>query len=227
MTNLLIDTDHPLDKVIYMKSGSVSVGGYNYNDITIAHGLPFAPLVSAIYSTSSSFPIAWEYNSGEINTSATAPSPFRYDTRVVSDSSNITIRHTNNMSSTVTLYYRLYGFMPSTANDLVGFTDGIADDFVVNSDWNYTKLLLAGATAWSSADNSTVTVNHGLGYRPQVEAWVETGTGIYKRTFTDAAPNGTSYSGAVEVGTNTVVFRRSAGMFGNSSRFHYRIYVDE
>ena len=225
--NFLINSDYPLDKVVYMTSGSVIVPASDYNDISISHGLPFTPLVNAIYSTSSTFDIAYEYNSGQVNTDLSIPSPFLYDTSDTSDATHITLRHTNYSVSPVTLYYRVYAFMPTTASAGVSFTASIADNFTINSDINYTKLILSGATAYSSVVSSTEVIPHGLGYKPQVMAWVENSLGTVSKTFTPILDTGVMYGSGVVVDDTNVTYIRPDFMGGVAERLHYRIYADE
>lgn len=225
--NFFINSDYPIDKVVYMTSGSVTIPASDYNDVTIPHGLGFAPLVSAIYSTSSTFTIAYEYNSGQVNTDLTIPSPFLYDTGGASDATYITLRHTNNTASPVTLYYRVYAFMPTTASADVSFTAGVADNFTINSDYNYTKLILSGATAYSSVVSSTEVIPHGLGYKPQVMAWVENSLGTVSKTFTPILGTGVMYGSGVVVDETNVTYIRPDFMGGIAERLHFRVYADE
>ena len=225
--NFLINSDYPLDKVVYMTNGSVAVPASNYNDISISHGLGFAPLVSAIYSTSSTFDIAYEYNSGQVNTDLTIPSPFMYSTSDTSDATSIVLRHTNHSASPVTLYYRVYAFMPTTASADVSFTASAADNFTLGSDYNYTKLIASGVTAYSSVVSSTEVIPHGLGYKPQVMAWVENSVGVVSKTFTSITDTGVLYGSGVIVDDTNVTYIRPDFTGGNAERLHYRIYADE
>lgn len=224
--NFSISSDYPIDKVIYMTSGSVTISGYNYNDVTIPHGLPFTPLTTDIYSLTPSFDTSYEYNSGPVQTDPLLSSPFLYNTGSESDSTNITLRHTNNSPSSVTIYYRVYGFMPSTVNEEAAWTASVADNFVMNSDYNYTKLFDAGVTAYSDIPDSIETINHNLGYRPQVMAWSEESSVVYSRNFTSLYPDGSNDGGAIYIDENSIIFQRQFFLF-NASRLHYRIYIDE
>ena len=224
--NMLVSSDFPLDKVVFMSSGSISVPPFGFNDVSVPHGLPFIPLVSAVYSTTSDFETTYEYNSGPVQTNTSLPGVFLYDTSDMSTSEHIILRHSNNTASSVTLYYRVYAFMPSTANDLVGFTVTEADDFVMNTDYNYTKLFMSGVTPYSSVANSVEVITHGLGYRPQVSAWQQKPDGVYSVTSALLLANGNTTGGMVSVTDNNIIYQREDFPFG-ASRLHYRIYIDE
>lgn len=210
---LLYSTDYPLDKVVYMYETSFSVPGFGFNDVTINHGLGFAPLIQGIYTLDAGWPTVYDENSGPVNSSGN----YLMQTFVETDSTTITLYNSNAQASAKTIYWRLYGFMPSDVNVDASFTNTGVDDFMFSTDYNYAKLFMSGVTASSS--DPTETIVHGLGYRPQVLTWVEGGGSI-----------GWMNSWVQEGGTTTcrvtdtsLIFTRS----GSTNKFHYRIYLDD
>jgi hypothetical protein len=195
-----------------------------FNDVHIPHGLPFMPLPRGLWTTDSTWQTAYEMNSGPITTSPTAPSPFTFDTGIEANSTEVIFRNQNWTGSTATLYYRIYAFMPSTVNLDAPFTNVGVDNFMINSDYNYTKLYLAGVTAASGVASSTAVVPHNLGYRPQVMAWAERDGTVYDETYT-YVNSGVPDSGC-DVNINDLTFTR-ASFIPTTERFHYRIYLDE
>ena len=163
--NLLLTTDKPLDKVVYLHTEAVAIAAYDYNDVTIAHGLSFLPLVNAQWSTSPDFSTSYNIGGGP-NTGASRS----YNTGIAADATNVYINTTNNTASAVTLYFRIYGLMLNTVNDDAPHTASSGDSFVLNTDYNYTKLVAAGTVTGPSSGYQIINVDHSLLYRPQVSA---------------------------------------------------------
>lgn len=214
----LLTSDYPVDKVVWMGTAQTTVPGFDYRQINISHGLGFAPLVFAQWSATSDFSIPYDEYSGPRSSSFFLD----LDTYIETTSTQVTIYNTNNTSSSKPVYWRLAGFMPSTVNTEVQPTASVADDFVINTDYNYQKLYLSDVTTYSSTANSTVTVNHNLGYRPFVLGWAEI-TGIGVKSLNPLASIGNTDT--LSVNENSIIFTRSPFPYG-STRFHYRIYLD-
>lgn len=204
--NFLVDSDYPLDKIIYIVSGSYSQAGSGGTgtQVTVAHGLSFRPLVTGNWSTTSDFSVSSELFFPVYTDN------FSTYVQVFSNDTDITISGFKQTAGYQTIYYRIYGFMPSDVNLDVSYTASLADKFQLNTDYNYTKLYLSNiATA-----SATTTITHNFGYRPQVIAWSKNisayGTGIVNIDI----------SSYVLV-TNTTVVIKSA-----TKDVHYRIYAD-
>lgn len=217
-----LHSDFPLDKIVYMNTRSFSVPAGGFNDQIFAHNLPFTPLILGQWSFDSTFATAYDANSGpRFGVGGT----LLLQTALYSDATNITIFNSNNQGSPVTVYWRIYGFMPSTVSETAPFTASTADDFIIDTDQNYSKLFLSGVTASSSTLGSSVTVTHGLGYRPQVLVWSEdssytTWTGSY-------AIEGSAGNNRVQVGTDDITLLRDSTFLPSPVRFHYRMYIDD
>jgi hypothetical protein len=205
--NFLLDTDYPMDKVIYMVSGSFAAagGGGLGTTIDFNHNLGYTPLIVGTWSTDSGFSTSRE--GGFFAFEGTDPNTIY--TTFYANSTKITVSTFNPTASGVTVYYRIYGLMPSDVNIDNASTVALADTFQLNTDYNYTKLLLSGiATA-----AATTTITHSLGYRPQVMAWIKDGSVVYG---TDMIVD----MGYIKVTTTTIVITSP------SKDIHYRIYAD-
>lgn len=202
--DMLLSSDYPLDKIIYMRSGSFSVpagGGLGASD-AIEHILPFTPLIIGTWSTDSDFTTSKEcFVSGWEGVDPNLPY-----VSVKSDGTNVTITAFNPGGSAITAYWRAYGFIPSDADLDAEATAALADQFQFNTDYNYTKLFKAGIALAAA----TTTIDHDFGYRPQVIAWLKTGSSFEQ----------INVSGYIKVTTTQVIITAP------SNDVHYRIYAD-
>lgn len=208
-----LSTDYPLDKIIYITTGSFSIPGNDFVDLPIAHNLSFTPLMDGTYSTTPDFSISYDVGSGSPYASSTGF--FAISNYIDADATNVNFHAINYTPSTVTVYYRFFGLMPSNVNALASFTSSTADDFVLNTDYNYTKLLYAGITS------TDITITHNLGYRPQVVIWGEVAGTITKIRFSDVNNPDPPYLVKV-TNTNVQINMSSSGVYA----CHYRIYLD-
>ena len=203
--NFLLNTDYPLDKIIYMTSGSFTVpsGGGLGASQSVAHGLDFVPLMCGNWSNDSDFSSTKEmaiYEYGDLD----GMQAYCY-----ADGTNVTVSSINYGSSDKTIYYRVYGFMPSNVNDTAPSTSSASDDFVLNTDYNYTKLL---AEEYHDASSGNVTITHSLGYRPQVIAWrADDPTFVFQENV----------AGYVNITTSNIVLTGGSG-----EKYHIRVYAD-
>jgi hypothetical protein len=217
-----VSSDFPLDKVVYMHTLNFSISAGSFNDQIFPHNLSFTPLMLGQWSLDSTFATAYDANSGP---RFGAGGTLRLQTSLSSDATNITIRNTNNEAFGVTVYWRIYGLMPSTVSEVAAFTASTADDFVIDTDQNYTKLFDAGVTGFSSTLGSSVTVNHGLGYRPQVLTFSENAT--LTQWMGSYSVEGSAGNNRCRVDSNNIVLIRDSTVLPSALRFHFRIYIDE
>lgn len=184
--NFLLNSDYPTDKVIFQQSYSVAIGASSYNDVTVAHGLGFTPLLSAQWSTSSTMTPTYSIGGGPRTSGS-----LTYQTGISSDGTNIYISTTNTTASPVTLYFTVYGLMPSATNTDASFTSFSSDLFGFNTDYNYAKLYDASSFSVGTG-TSTSTIAHNLGYVPQVAVWITksglTSPFIYNDVITSVPP---------------------------------------
>jgi hypothetical protein len=201
LRNFLVNTDYPLDQIIYLDSGSftatTSVLG---TTVTIPHTLAFKPLMAVNWSLESDFSTTRESNLPTFE--GVDPYAIRIENKA--SSTNLVINAFNPTASDVTIYWRAYGFMPSNVNVDVAPTAILADNFVFNTDYNYPKLWFNDIVSVST------TITHNFAYRPQVMAWSDDGTYTTQlNTF-----------GGVKCDTNTVT------VTSPSNDVHLRIYGD-
>ena len=200
----LFHSDYPIDKIVAVKDGGpTTAGSYASADASFAHGLPEAPLCILSWSTSSDFS----------NTHDNIESVLRYDIPYVvvsSDASSVKVHITNNTSATVGVYWRVIMLaQPGSVNNFVAPVT--PSPFYLNTDYNYFKIFKEGSTTGSS-------VTHGLGYRPYVLAWYESG-GTIKPLTTPIVSS--SNSPRVRVENDALYFN-----MGYATKIYYRIYVD-
>jgi len=222
LQDFLIDSDYPLDKVVLLNSGSIDLSStFDYNFL---HFLTFTPLVKVVWSTVPDFSVTYGVSDGPVSISPSFP----FMPRLVYARANSTEVQMSfgNPGTYINIYIRVYGFMPSNVNLDAPFTASSADDYVINSDYNYTKLYLSGVTASSSVSGSSEVVNHNLGYYPQVEVWFEKGGYIWASSESSVVDLATRSYESFEVSTTTFTMYRSPFLFG-PELFHYRIYLDE
>lgn len=214
--NFKLNTDYPLDKVIYMSSGSMAASGGS-SLTTVPHSLGFAPLIVVSWSNTAGFSEAYEATSALIQSSPYAGT-YVYAT-AYSDRIEL-----NCISPTfTTLYYRAYAFMPSDVNVPLDATSQLADTFVFSTDASTAKLYIQGVTT-ASTSQTTNTVTHSLGYKPQVLAWEDRNGQIIPINFANFAVDDAS----ANVGTSSVVLKTSDNAVTTTSRrVHYRIYADD
>lgn len=205
--NFLLNTDYPLDKVVYLLSGSYTQagGGGTGTQVQIAHNLPFRPLVTGSWSTSSDFSVTHEMFMPIYNDIGNTY------VQVYSNDTNITISGFKNSSGNQTIYYRIYGLAPNDSTGDAPSTASNADNFVLNTDYNYCKLYYNDTIPASAA----TTITHNFGYRPQIMAWAKDMTAYGTGVINTDDP--TTY---ITVTTSTVVTHAAA------KDIHLRIYAD-
>lgn len=217
--NFLIHSDYPLDKIILLWSGYTDFS----TDFLFNHGLPFTPLVKIVWSLDTSFTTVYGVGDGPI--SGVSSTPFIPQLIRAYATSSAVYSTFGTPGATPGAYIRVYGFMPSDVNVDASFTANAADSFTISTDYNYTKLFLAGVTGFSGVAGSSEIVLHNLGYYPQVEVWYEKGTDIYAAGEIDLF-DGALNTESFELSTTALVMRRDPFLAG-TERFHYRIYADE
>ena len=219
--NFLISGDYPLDKIVYFGKSSGAP-----TTMVINHSLGYAPLFEVVWSLDSGFSDVYGFNSGPVSISPfSAFSPILTEFSY-SDSTNIQLEF-GNAGLVSNVYVRVFGFMPSNINVPATATSGVSgvEDFIINSDYNYTKLALAGVTNSSSTPSSQEVIAHNLGYIPQSRIWREESSKIYP-IVSPFYFTGTAETDIAVVDDTSVTLTRGP-YISTSSRFHYRIYADK
>lgn len=220
--NFLLTTDFPLDKVIYLASGSFNMGAGSSGTTTVEHNLPFTPLAGGSWSIDPSFSVSYEYGSGTFPSESPTTSIFNQLLEVSANDTDIIIGYENNSASPITAYYRLFGLEPADSFAEVPPTASSGDPFVLNTDYNYTKLYIGGQID-PLASPSTNVIEHNLGYLPQVMAW-ETDI-LGNRRPVDITDLPLFSFTSIEVNASSVIINVPA--LSIIERVDYRIYLDE
>lgn len=221
--NFLINTDYPFDKVIYLKTGSISTAAGS--TITIPHGLGFTPLIGGSWATTADFSISYEYGSGSFP-SGNIGYIFSVSIQIYADGTNIYL--TNQGNNSTTAYYRIFGFEPDDVNVAIPSISSSGDNFLLDTDYNNRKLF--ANTHFAFATGSIYTINHSLGYIPQVLAWAKYSVAGYA-IFPSLNPlswsddQGTFGSTiSLQVTTTQLIF--TTGSVSSPSNIYYKIYLD-
>lgn len=216
----LKNSDFPMDKVIFMASGSTTVGAHSSTDESVAHNLNFTPLPLASWSPSSSFAVSYEETTGP----RTGGSFIQFVTSY-SDETNVTISCVNGGGSSYTFYWRVYCFEPSDKNELAPYTSSSSTNYIINTDYNYSKLYLADVFHQAAVGGTPViqTVAHNLQYYPQVMIWQHFYSSNRTVSYKVAGLGLLATEMIASISTTTLSFQ-----FESSSEMdvHYRIYTD-
>lgn len=211
--NFFLNTDNPLDKVVYLNQGSMIMG--SGMSVDIPHGLPYTPLISFIWSFTADFAITYQENNGPFPSGN--PGYF-FSLQVSSQSNPTNVRLSGNGTITsTTIYYRILAFVPDDYVGNLPSTTTQADKFVLLTDLNYAKLVKVGTI--SVAASGTATIPHNLGYLPQVMVWSRpsTGVGVYPLQYESP------YNCNADITTSALVL---TNLDFNATTVFYRVYAD-
>lgn len=214
--DMLISSDFPLDKVIYIGGHQVTLGNFENEFIAIPHNLGFTPLVTAQWSTDANFSVAYGINGGP-----SVGADRAFDTSIDATGDVINLLTQNRSGSSATIYYRIFAFVPSNVNPESDFTSVVGDDFIINTDYNYMKLFDTGVS--TIGVGQTVSISHGLGYYPRVMVWHTFGSGLRPHFLNYADES----IGLFVRLTTTELILHNKDTFSGSLQVHYRIYSDE
>lgn len=235
--DFLMSSDHQMDKIIYFKERLIPVSS-KQGSITFSAELPFCPLVFGVWSTTPDFTVCQPFIQGGIMSARTMD--FVIDSvsmHATSLNGVPTIMLSNYFTSVHDYYVRIYGFMPTDKELPANITSDQAKNLILSSDFNYRKLAMAGVLPYTidmtTGQSSTVTINHGLGYLPQVMAWLEFEHSSSPGEI-DIIPFEFSQRGTPPVPRGEIILTDESafitpvsGQWGDTFKVHYRIYYDE
>jgi len=210
--HFLVNTDKPMDKIVYIKETSVATGAGI--DVTIPHGLSFIPLPMMQWSTSADFSVAYEPDTGPFP-SANPGYAFESVLTVEANATNLVVRY-NGIIPNLPAYVRIFAFAP---HDFTGDTPATAsqgDSFVLNSGYNYMKLITANKV--SVASGATSTISQTTGITPHVLAWTEFSGTILPVNLSYPLNNVT-----IEPTTASIIIRNESFL---DYTVHYRMYYN-
>lgn len=224
--NFLLSSDYPMDKVVYMTSGSFTASVTLSGNYDIPHGLSFAPLPVLSWSMYSDFSISYEIaSSGTVGWES-----YGLSFQPISDLTKISIQYYNNTGSAKTIYYRIFCFMPSNVNVDVAYTQSTSNNFVIKTDYNYNKLFASGYIDNPMSAGVDFSISHNIGYIPRVYCWDDLGTP--SSPLITISGLSTEYSfdngeiNGIQVTTDKIIAKAGTGFY-QANRVHYRIYCDE
>ena len=223
--DFLLNTDYEMDKIVYVQEGLAMPGtslvdGYYVNRVSKTHGLPFYPLVFGFCSYDKDFSKTMAlpfYDTPRMERNgSTTTQVYNARALVYTDGGLVTVYYAIKQGAeSKPLYYRLYGFEPTTSNAKVSPTKKYAKIFTLNTDDNYRKLYKKG----SARATETVTIRHNFGYVPQIQLWLDTGDGYI---IGDAY----GWLSNITITKNSFSFTVPTSN-GGKYVAHYRIYYDE
>lgn len=230
--NFIMNSDYPTPFLVWKieETLEVPVGEwYNAAHKSVAHNLPFTPLLIGQWSTTPYFVPAYDLSNEMPIFTGTRPD---LQAVVGADATHIRITAEHTQESSVTFYFRIFAILPpsyqgSWANVLDDNTD-----FKLNSDFNLPKILASNTV--TVQENQVVSYNHNLGYTPQVRAWewVEGGPfDDYSEVWNILRPvsNDRNSTGLMGVRANdtTVEFGYQGLNVVGSTTYEYIIFGDE
>lgn len=205
----LLNTDYPIDKVSGTLTGSFTVASAASAFPEINHGLGYAPLYFLKWSLTPNFDTSYDEMGVTFN--------FVQNSAQV-DATKLYMFALNLTGATVTIYYRVVFFAPTDIDPDIAGTQASLDKFALNTDYNYTKIFSEGVTAGGSA-----TIEHGLGYYPQVELW-------YSRQsdgrMVHIVANDATYTDVPRAIITPTQLILQNGSLISAGRWHYKIYAD-
>ena len=187
--DFLLNTDYEMDKIIYIKEFKYTVS--SLTTMTVPHNLPTVPLPFGVWATNADYT-----NSHNL---CDYDDPWNQNTLcfVKADMNNIYITLTpklqGNSYVSTTFYITIFGFEPGsnwpdyphtsgtpfdyikTHGQKLPATSKEAQNFIINTDYNYLKLLRSGYLGDYDSTLHRMTYKHNLGYVPQVMTWLTLG----------------------------------------------------
>lgn len=218
--NFLISSKYPMDKIVFLREISTNLDSGGMLDQTIAHNLGDIPFCNGVLSFDN-----WQttYQAG---TSRMARQYYSEEFNIYSGEKEIRIQAAFYDKPNQAVKIRVWGVYSSTSNATAPATrNQSANKFILNSKYNYFKLLQDGIVDVSGGQK---VMSHNLGYKPIVELWADfsyddNGWTYYNRP--DCIDTNSSYGQAVKV-TNQQLVLNDGGYILKVKRFYYRIYVD-
>lgn len=209
--DFLLNTDYEMDKIVLFKEGSFT------QTKDIPHDLGFIPLPFGVWSTDSDFNSTNTISGIDASGDDPGYTPL-LSVSLTAKSDKLVLKSGGNTNN-ATIYYRIYAFEPSSSAQAVPATSSNANTFILNTDYNYAKLLAKGEFTSSGQE-----YQHNLGYLPQVLAWMQYTSGgeenieflSFGSEFTNIKLTVTNSK--IKAGTLSSVF---------VNKIHWRIYYDE
>lgn len=233
----LLNSDYPTDEIVYFENAEATATADNTLSLTVAHSLPFIPLIFGTWSTDEDFSNTRGLFGDGMNVVATA-----------SDITISTIYGVEGIRAGQKVYFRLYGFAPAGFTGFCKATAQSSGALIFDTDKEYSKLLFNGeitATSYTDPDRFkqisynvsrghvtatdtafAITVNHYLGTFPSVMMWQEYNNQVLPVATVqfDYAQGAAGTMPYATIGENSVFV--STGPSSVPLKTHIRIYSD-
>jgi hypothetical protein len=215
MSNFIFDSDHPIDKIVYMAKGYVTTDEYGSGSATLSHSVGTQIYVQGVWSPSAQFALCYPFGMTIPNgQSASLTSTLDATT------SDVKIFITGTPKSHA--YYRIWGFVDEEATKSLEIPPTAtlsSNRFIINSDFSYPKLIKEG----KASANSTVTL--GQTKMPFVDIWVNKNSqsGRWQLLNTDTFGQDSSLSPLVQITPEKITFNNDP--YDNVLGFYYRAYL--
>lgn len=164
----LYNSHYKLPWIIWSRTYQFTLAAYGYQpDATIAHGLPFIPLLLGQWSVNANFNPSYDIHI-DVPGGSIGGQPEKACV-ISADASYVHILAVNNTSSNMTFYFRLMAFAPP---NYAGEVSPVKynSPFSFNSHYRYQQIYMQG--------QSSGIVNHNLGYLPQAKVWSLSGNQV-------------------------------------------------
>ena len=214
MSKFILDTDHPMDKLVWLWEGDISLDNFGFGEKTVAHGVGAQIFVQGIWTVDN-----WQ-TTNTFGTQRQEGQIMTYGGDVESDGTNVHFYITAASALGGTAKVRFWGVVNEleTQNLPIRATAELSSNkFVLNTDFRYPKLIMEGYTG------KNTTVGYSLNTYPYVDIWVlrdnETMYSYLNRDLFDAT----------DYGTPLVKVTKTGILFGNEqyypiNKFYYRVY---
>lgn len=215
MSNFIFDSDHPIDKIIYMAKGYVTTDEYGSGSTTLSHPVGTQIYVQGVWSPDEQFGLCYPFGMTIPNGQSA-----RLSSTLDATSSDVKIFITGTPESRA--YYRIWGFVDEKATKSLEIPPTAtlsSNRFTINSDFSYPKLIKEG----KASANSTVTLDQTK--MPFVDIWVnkDSNSGRWQLLNTDIFGQGSSLSPLVQITPEKITFNNDP--YDNVLGFYYRAYL--
>jgi hypothetical protein len=209
MNNFLFNSDHPIDKLVWLYEGEQTLSG-GYKEFTIAHNVGAQLFVQGIWSDNdwaTTYPFCTQRVSGQT---------FAFRSTLYSGTSNVVGTILLDGGGSKKIKVRLWGVVHE------GETLGLelnptsvlsTNKFVLNTDNNYPQLLMDGYA------NPGTTIDHLLNEYPYVDVWYKASWSSGYSYVNDTC-SGLGSDNLVYTTTNSLVLGSGAQI----TKYYYRIY---
>ena len=225
--NFRINTDYPMDKVIFLKEVTITPNSYGEFDQTFSHGLGAIPFCKAVitddgWNTTYQSGFEKRHESGQYSEKLF---------RVYSNATSVRVygwlADTSQGQQVKPVTIRIWGVFNESATqnvDVPPTRNQSTNSFIINSDYNYLSLFAEGTI--NVPLGGVMSYNHNLGYVPMVDVWVYE-NGWWTEIAQDSSfviDNNMMFTHCVSVDSSRVEFRKDNEWFGYN-QYYYRIYL--